>query len=49
MAIHNLEELIGILKDGLEHDPNYCGDLDDEEDDEDDDDDDASDYSDDED
>jgi hypothetical protein len=25
-AIHNVEELIIILKEGLEYDPNYCGD-----------------------
>ena len=48
-AIHNLEELLLILKDGLEYDPNYCPDFDDDEDEEDEEDEDDEDYSDDED
>ena len=48
-SISNLEELIKILEEGLAHDPNYCGEFDDDDSDEEDDEDEDEDYSDDED
>ena len=48
-SISNLEELIHILEEGLQHDPNYCGEFDDDDEEEDEEEDEDDDYSDDED